>query len=83
MVNKPDEDQVSVHHEDSVSSGGPPNHANSTHDPVVRSLFPDTDVIDSTTPTVSPTLAASAPIAAATVGIPASVVNIRIANAAP
>jgi hypothetical protein len=83
MVNKADENQVFVHYEDSASSEGHPNQANHTRDPIVRILFPDIDAIDSTTPTIAPTVATSTPIVVATVGIPASIANIRIANAAP
>jgi hypothetical protein len=81
IVNKP---QVFVHHEDSANSGGSPNQVNSTHDPVVRSLFPDTNTntIDLMAPTTAPTVVAPAPVTVAIVGISTPITNIEIANAA-
>jgi hypothetical protein len=79
MANKHSEDHMSVHHEDSANSRGPPF----SRDPVTRHLFPNTDVIDSTTPIIIPTIATSAPVTTAIIGVPTCIADIRMANNTP
>jgi hypothetical protein len=69
---------VSVHHEDSISSGGP----SSTHNPVARRLFPEAN-IDSTTLTAVPNTTTSIPMTTTVDGVPIHVDNIGITNTAP
>jgi hypothetical protein len=76
MANKSSEDQMSVHHEDYASSGGSP----STHNPVARRLFPNTDAIDSITPIAVPT---TTTLAVPTTHHPATETNLAPAKGQP
>jgi hypothetical protein len=63
MANKPEEEHMSVHNEDSASNKGSPNQEGSTRDSIVRSLFPNTDTIVPTIMTTTIIITTPAPVA--------------------
>jgi hypothetical protein len=78
MANRSGEDHVSVHHENSASSGGP----SSAHNPVARRLFLEANA-DSTTRAAVSVTTTSTPMATVAGGVPTYITNIGITNTTP
>jgi hypothetical protein len=78
MADRLEDDNVSVHQEDSTSSGGP----SSTHNPIERCLFLETNP-NSTTLAVVPITTTSTPMATVVGGVPTYVANIGIPTTIP